>query len=487
MMSTLFTILTSVAISVGAFFGISNEGPRQEVTPEIRRYVSDYVERTLEKETLGSSVQPIAGVTYNLSGNGVTAAATSITLQSLTLSQTGQELVDSDFSDTFYVTLEPGHRTKQEIVSCTTVTQSAGTTAVLSGCTRGLSPITPYTASTTLAFTHAGGSTVIFSDPPQLFNQYAAKANDETITGQWTFSTFPITATNATSSETIAGVVELATLAEVAANTQTGATGGRLAISTSIATTTWNSDTAGGAIPAASSVTKKIDNGFLATSTMFSNGLSTGTTTITGNLSITGTSTVGIASTSAFTASFTYTKPSNLKYLVTEVVGGGGGGGGEDTASRGGGGGGGGGYCKKTIQAATVGATETVTVGAGGTAGAAADGQGGTGGTSSFGSHCSSTGGTGGTNAGTVTGTGGIGSSGNINVQGGAGVAAMDVAGSIAGNGGSSVLGGGGNARISNGAGNTGGVYGGGGGGGYGNNTGGVGGVGVVILTEVFY
>lgn len=152
----------------------------------IRRFQQN-PERNL---TFGSTL-PIAGTTYTLAGSGVSASATSITLQSLTLSQTGQKIQDSDLSDTFYITLEPGNRTKQEIAACTTVTQNGTGTATLSGCSRGMSPITPYTASTTLQFVHAGGSQVIFSDPPQLFNLYPAKANDETIVGKWIYDTYP--------------------------------------------------------------------------------------------------------------------------------------------------------------------------------------------------------------------------------------------------------------------------------------------------------
>lgn len=134
------------------------------------------------------SLLPIAGNTYNLSGVGVTASAASITLQSLTIKQTGQKILDADLSDTFYLTIEPGSNTKQEIVSCTTVVQNSGGTATLSGCIRGLSPISPYTASTTLAFPHAGSSQVTFSNPPQLYNRYAAKENNELISGAWTAS-----------------------------------------------------------------------------------------------------------------------------------------------------------------------------------------------------------------------------------------------------------------------------------------------------------
>jgi hypothetical protein len=149
------------------------------------------------KGNLGGT-SPVAGSTYTLAGSGVSASASSITLTSLTIPQTGYELQDSDFGDTFYVTLEPGSTKRQEIVSCTTVTQNAGDTATLSGCSRGLLPFGAYTASTTYAFAHSGGTSVIFSDAPQLFNLYAAKSSAETISGAWvysglqTFYTFPI-------------------------------------------------------------------------------------------------------------------------------------------------------------------------------------------------------------------------------------------------------------------------------------------------------
>jgi len=210
-------------------------------------------------EMLGATL-PIAGATYNLAGSGVTGSATSITLQSLTVPQTGRKLVDSEFSSTFYITLEPGNTRRQEIASCTTVTQNANDTATLSGCIRGLLPFTPFTASTTYQFAHGGGTQVIFSDPPQLFNEFTAKGNNETITGSWTFDSIPLAATTtptddrhlitlfqhnlATStggidgSETVRGVYELSTGAEAALGTSAGSTGARLAIPGSLATST---------------------------------------------------------------------------------------------------------------------------------------------------------------------------------------------------------------------------------------------------------
>jgi len=132
-----------------------------------------------------------------------------------------------------------------------------------------------------------------------------------------------------------------------------------------------------------------------------------------------------------YSADGTWTKPANLVYVTVEVIGAGGGSGGcpLTAASQGAaaGGGGGGGYSRKRIMAATLGATETVTVGTGGTAGTTTT-AGGTGETSSFGAHCSATGGAGGA-FGVVRaegwcangGNGGTGSGGDINVAGGAG------------------------------------------------------------------
>lgn len=132
--------------------------------------------------------QQIAGSTYTIAGGGMAPSDTSFTLQSFTLTQTGQPIQTGNLSSIFYMTLEPGNKTKQEIVGCTAVTQETNGTALISGCSRGLSPIPPYTASTTLAFSHAGGSQVIISDAPQIFNQYPAKDNNETVSGLYVFS-----------------------------------------------------------------------------------------------------------------------------------------------------------------------------------------------------------------------------------------------------------------------------------------------------------
>lgn len=229
---------TAIVISIIALFisGLVYLKPQQDYQGYISDLISQYAQ-----QSFGASVQPFAGHTYTLYGSGLSSSATSIILTSLTIPQTSQKIQDADLSDTFYLTIEPGNRTRQEIVSCTTVAQNSDGTATLSGCSRGLAPISPYTASTTLQFAHGGNTSAIFSDPPQLFNQYSALANNETISGLWTFNSYlptsNITATTSnqfatksyadnviaggspTSTLLIGGKVELATQQEMASST----------------------------------------------------------------------------------------------------------------------------------------------------------------------------------------------------------------------------------------------------------------------------
>lgn len=104
-----------------------------------------------------------------------------------------------------------------------------------------------------------------------------------------------------------------------------------------------------------------------------------------------------------FTASGTYTPTSGMKYCIAEVQGAGGGGGGcastGATSYAAAGGGGGGGWCRAVFSAATIGASQTVTIGAGGTAGSNTGGNGGTGGNTTFGSLLTGSGGGGGNGA----------------------------------------------------------------------------------------
>ena len=152
----------------------------------------------------------------------------------------------------------------------------------------------------------------------------------------------------------------------------------------------------------------------------------------------------------------TWTKPTStdplesLKYVRVQIWGGGGGG--KDGAT--GGGGGGGAYNEMIIQADDLGATETVTIGAGGAAAS-------TGGTSTFGSHLSAYGGEGGVGGGNGGGGGGTLSAGGTTATGDGGEPA---GGDFSSTPKSSAFGGGAGDNSGAGAGNS--QWGGGGGGG---------------------
>ncbi|MDE1970950.1 MAG: hypothetical protein KGI50_05240 [Patescibacteria group bacterium] len=101
-----------------------------------------------------------------------------------------------------------------------------------------------------------------------------------------------------------------------------------------------------------------------------------------------------------FTSSGTYTPTSGMIYCLIEALGGGGGGGGgastDSTQVSVGGGGSTGTYAKALYTSSTIGASQSVTIGSGGTAGANTGGNGGSGGTTSVGSLVSCPGGGGG-------------------------------------------------------------------------------------------
>lgn len=207
-----------------------------------------------------------------------------------------------------------------------------------------------------------------------------------------------------------------------------------------------------------------------------------------------------------FTSSGTYTPTTGMKYCIIECQAGGGGSGGAGAgaaAAAASGGGGGGGYARKFASAATVGSTQTITVGVGGTAGSISPGAGGVGGTSSVGSICIAQGGGGGTvgtsSATILFGSGSSGQSGLagdffvIGGTGGSGCANFSGGYASSGYGGVSYFGG--SARGVNittaalSAGNTGLTYGGGASGAAVFNdatgtVGSVGGAGIVVITE---
>lgn len=125
----------------------------------------------------------------------------------------------------------------------------------------------------------------------------------------------------------------------------------------------------------------------------------------------------------------TWTKPAGLKYVIVEVQAAGGNGASVTATDQAGGGGGGGGYGKKLIEAASLGATETVTIGAVES-------------NSSFGSHVVAVCGTSASSNSVNGASGGTCSGGDINITGGTGGNTNGGSSStLSGIGGGSVLG----------------------------------------------
>lgn len=157
-----------------------------------------------------------------------------------------------------------------------------------------------------------------------------------------------------------------------------------------------------------------------------------------------------------FTSDDTYTPTADMLFCLVISTGGGGGGGGADSdgsSDGGAAGGGAGGTCIELFTAAIIGAGQTVTIGAGGTAGANTGGNGGNGEDTTFGALHTAGGGPGGAGiAGTtdhVTSptAGGTATGGLVNIPGGegeGGIGEVSAAICISGCGGASFWGGGG-------------------------------------------
>lgn len=219
------------------------------------------------------------------------------------------------------------------------------------------------------------------------------------------------------------------------------------------------------------------------------------------------------------TGANTYNPTSGMKSCLVLSTGAGGGGGGTDVAAAAsrpaaGGGGGAGGTCLELFSAATIGASQTVTIGVGGTAGSNTGGAGGAGGNTTFGALHTATGGAAGSGSGAVAATvaaaagggGGVPTGGLLNINGGAGSdgwglccdGTTDIMLAFGGGGGVSFWGGAGRqqitiaaglASIASGAGAAGSAFGSGGGGAFNQNdingaVGGIGANGVCVVIE---
>ena len=108
-----------------------------------------------------------------LSGAGVGSTDVSINLTSLKFSDGITNITMANFGSVGFATIEPGVPKKEENISFSGITQNGNGSAVLTGVSRGLLPYSPYTASSTWAYSHAGASTVVVSNSSAFYNQFA--------------------------------------------------------------------------------------------------------------------------------------------------------------------------------------------------------------------------------------------------------------------------------------------------------------------------
>lgn len=190
---------------------------------------------------------------FNLAGGGTYYLQSSIgsTDTTIDLSSFADPTTGTPYTMTLlntnivYGTIAP--RTSQsEFISFTGITQNADGTATLTGVTRGLQKYYPYTTNAAYQLPHAGQSTFIMSDVPQVFEEFSPLENNNTWTGINTFNVSPIVPTPLSSqttyaasvayvnsvafagapngSLTVKGIYQEATTAQINAGTQTGST-----------------------------------------------------------------------------------------------------------------------------------------------------------------------------------------------------------------------------------------------------------------------
>jgi hypothetical protein len=114
----------------------------------------------------------------------------------------------TDFGTKGYATIEPNNGIYEEQITFTGLTQNAGGTCTLSGVSTVLFK-TPYTETSGLAKAHAGGVKLVITNTAKFYDDLASPSNDETVSGQWTFSLHsPAVPTETSSDVTHAASIE---------------------------------------------------------------------------------------------------------------------------------------------------------------------------------------------------------------------------------------------------------------------------------------
>ncbi len=122
---------------------------------------------------------------FKLAGAGVSSTDISVRIRNFTQID-GTALTMTDFGTKGFGTLEP-NTSREEAIVWTGITNNGDGTSTLTGVSRVLT-VDPYTETSGLAKTHAGGTVFVVSNNPGLLATFANKKNDETIEETFTFT-----------------------------------------------------------------------------------------------------------------------------------------------------------------------------------------------------------------------------------------------------------------------------------------------------------
>lgn len=280
--------------------------------------------------------------------------------------------------------------------------------------------------TSTLTIEPAGGIATLFTEDTGTASAMAGNLN--------VFSGTGITTTGSGNTITISVDDTIATIYTENTGTAIPASGNLNVLGTGPITTTGSGNTVTINTNGTLATSYVEDSGTAAASGGILNILGSGgiSTSGSGNtVTISGSGTFGSITRQVFTVSGTYTPTSGMQFCVIECLGGGGAGGGGATTSSSqvscGSGGGGGEYASGIFSGGTIGISQSITIGAGGTPNSGS--AGGNGGSTSVGALITALGGSGGTTGssnGTVNNPGGLGGTGgtggNLRSPGSAGL-----------------------------------------------------------------
>ena len=121
-----------------------------------------------------------------LYGAGAALGATSLRVIGMT-DLNGVKLTMADFGVLGYGSIEPGTSGQEEPITFSGITDNGDGTQTLTGIKTQIGK-SPYTQTSGLAISHAGGTTFVVSNTAGFYANFANTGNDETISGVYTFT-----------------------------------------------------------------------------------------------------------------------------------------------------------------------------------------------------------------------------------------------------------------------------------------------------------